>query len=211
MFEQLLRYDKTKVYCLFDFETCNLNLNVASNPIWQVGMLLTKGEEIIREHNYLVKWQTKIECPPDVAAFNHYDKAKIDKFGRPPEEVFEVIHREFTEADILLGHNILGFDVPLIFDWYRLMGKDSSFITPKCLDTNCLAKGLKTNNIYKAGENITEYQYRLYHLRAKVKTRLKIMAEEFKIPFDDNLAHDAIYDLKINLAVWDKLKWLIEV
>ena len=40
---------------------------------------------------------------------------------------------------------------------------------------------------------------------------MKILAKENDIEFDENKLHDALYDLEINLKVWNKLKYQIEL
>ena len=42
-------------------------------------------------------------------------------------------------------------------------------------------------------------------------TSIALLGKEFGIDFDEKRLHDALEDLKLNVAVWNKLKWQIEL
>ena len=80
------------------------------------------------------------------------------------------------------------------------------------LDTNCLAKGVKFGLKFNPKESLLAYQYKLLHKRKKgVRTNLKALGKEYEIDFDEEKLHEALYDLELNINVWNKLKWMIEV
>ena len=57
-----------------------------------------------------------------------------------------------------------------------------------------------------------EYQYRMScQIRKTIKTNLSASGKEFGIEHDYDSLHDAIVDLKLNLKVWNKLKWQVEI
>ena len=92
------------------------------------------------------------------------------------------------------------------------MGKCYKHIAPKMLDTNCLAKGVKFGLKFNPKESLLAYQYKLLHKRKKgVRTNLKALGKEYEIDFDEEKLHEALYDLELNINVWNKLKWMIEV
>ena len=75
-----------------------------------------------------------------------------------------------------------------------------------------LLKALKWVYPYKAGDDLLEYQYKAYHtIKKGVKTNLTALGKEFEIDVDYNNLHDAVNDLILNIKVWDKLKWQIEI
>ena len=103
-------------------------------------------------------------------------------------------------------------DIYLIKDYYKFMGKSSEHLYPKFIDTNAIAKGIKMGLPYKAGDDLLEYQYKAYHtIKKGVKTNLTALGKEFEIDVDYNNLHDAVNDLILNIKVWDKLKWQIEI
>ena len=111
-----------------------------------------------------------------------------------------------------MGHNTLGFDIYLIKDYYKFMGKSSTHLYPKLIDTNAIAKAIKIGIPLGADENLLEYQYKAYHIRQKgIKTNLTALGKEFEIDIDYDNLHDAVNDLILNIKVWDKLKWQIEI
>jgi DNA polymerase III epsilon subunit-like protein len=83
---------------------------------------------------------------------------------------------------------------------------------PKIIDTRAIAQGIKTNYKYDGKEDLLSYQYKMINTRVRgVKTQLKILAKENDIPFDEAKLHDALYDLEVNIEVWNKLKYQIEL
>ena len=128
------------------------------------------------------------------------------------KDAFPTIKDWLDHADYIVGHNILGFDVNLIKELYKSMGCHWEHLMPKIIDTNCMARGVKYNMPYKPNENLLEYQYKIYHTRRKdVKSSLSFLGKENGIEHDYDKLHDALNDLDLNLKVWNKLKWQIEV
>ena len=70
----------------------------------------------------------------------------------------------------------------------------------------------KYNSIYDPKDDLLEYQYKILNTRKKnVKSSLTFLGKENGIEHDYESLHDAINDLDLNLKVWNKLKWQIEV
>jgi len=212
MDEHLLRYDKEKTYVFIDCETLNLCLNSCHNLPWQIGMIKVINGKIVDQKDIYIKWDTDLKISDDAARITRYDQRKIDRLGVKPEDTFGVIEEWLDSCDYIVGHNTLGFDVYLIKDYYKFMGKSSEHLYPKFIDTNAIAKGIKMDMPYKAGEDLLEYQYKAYHtIKKGVKTNLTALGKEFEIDVDYNNLHDAVNDLILNIKVWDKLKWQIEI
>ena len=93
--------------------------------------------------------------------------------------------------------NILGFDIYLIKELYKMHGADYKPLVPKIIDTNCIARGIKMDIPYKAGEDFLEYQYRIYNTRRKgIKTNMTALGKEFDIKHDYENLHNALVDLE---------------
>jgi DNA polymerase III epsilon subunit-like protein len=212
MDEHLLRYDKKKTFVLIDLETFNLCLNFCHNLPWQIGMIKAKGDFKLDSKNYYINWDTKLKISQDAARITRYDHKKVQKDGLNIKDAFPTIKDWLDHADYIVGHNILGFDVNLIKELYKSMGCHWEHLMPKIIDTNCMARGIKYNMPYKPNENLLEYQYKIYHTRRKdVKSSLSFLGKENGIEHDYDKLHDALNDLDLNLKVWNKLKWQIEV
>ena len=212
MDEHLLRYNKNKNFVFIDMETFNLCLNFCHNLPWQVGMIKAKGDFKTDFKNFYIKWQTNLQISQDAARITRYDHKKVLREGLDIKEAFPTIKDWLDHADFIIGHNILGFDIFLIKELYETMGCRWDHLMNKIIDTNCMARGIKYNMPYKASDNLLEYQYKIYHTKRKdVKSSLTFLGKEFGIDHDYEKLHDAINDLDLNLKVWNKLKWQIEV
>jgi DNA polymerase III epsilon subunit-like protein len=212
MDEHLLRYDKNKTLVFIDCETFNLCLNFCHNLPWQIAMLKVQGDKKIDQKNFYLKWQTDLKISQDAARITRYDHKKVQKEGFDPKEIFPTIKDWLDNADYIIGHNTLGFDIYLIKEYYKHMGCDWHHIVNKFIDTNAVARGIKYEMPYNSKDNLTEYQYKILHTRKKnVKSSLTFLGKENGIEHDYEKLHDAINDLDLNLKVWNKLKWQLEV
>jgi DNA polymerase III epsilon subunit-like protein len=147
----------------------------------------------------------------EAARITKFNPKKYEKLAIKYDEVFPTIKDWLANCDHIVGHNILGFDVYLIQEYYKKMNEPFMHLLEKFIDTNCIAKGIKMGIPYKPEENFVEYQYRLYNKRQRgVKTNLKVLIKEYNISCDESKLHDALYDLEQNAKVWDKLKYQLE-
>ena len=65
---------------------------------------------------------------------------------------------------------------------------------------------------YDKKDNFLEYQYRTVAKRVRgVKTNLTAMGKYYNIKHDYDKLHNALVDLQLNLKVWNKLKWEIDL
>ena len=212
MDEHLLRFDKSKELVFIDCETFNLCLHSCHNLPWQISMLKVKGDKSIDERDFYVKWETDLEISEDAARITKYNPKDMEKKGVAPEGILPTVMDWLDNADYVVGHNILGFDLYLIRDFYKYMGKDYKHLVPKMIDTNCIARGIKGEVPYDGEMDFTAYQYKIYHTRfKKIKSNLTWLGKEFNIDHDYDNLHNAIVDLKLNLKVWNKLKWQVQI
>ena len=212
MDEHLLRYDKSKTFVFIDLETFNLCLNFCHNLPWQIGMIKAKGDFKTDSKNFYIKWNTDLKISDDAARITRYDHKKVQRECLDIKEAFPTIKDWLDHADYIVGHNILGFDIFLIKELYESMGCHWDHLMNKIIDTNCMARGAKYGTPYKPNTDLLEYQYKIYHTKRKdVKSSLTFLGKENSIDHDYDKLHDAINDLDLNLKVWNKLKWQIEV
>ncbi len=114
MDEHLLRFDKDKVYVLIDFETCNLCLNSCHNLPWQVGMIKSIGGKNIDHKDFYIKWPEEIKVGREAARITKFNIKKYKARAIAHDQVFPTMEDWLDNADYIIGHNILGFDVYLI-------------------------------------------------------------------------------------------------
>lgn len=209
----LLRFQKDKIFEYIDLETFNLCLNFNVNLPWQAGLITVINDEVVDENDILIKWDTDLSISEEAAIVTRYDQRKIDEFGIDPEDAFNIIDQKLQAADYIMGHNTLGFDSYLIYQLYKLFGKDPRGMIKKFVDTNCLAKAVKAGLTKNNNESLTCFQLRALNTRLAKgeKTKLGILGKEFGIEHDYDSLHEAISDLLLNKKVFDVLKYKIDV
>jgi len=212
MENDLLRFDKTKIITFIDCETLNLCLSFEQNLPWQIAMLKTVGGRTIDQQDYLIKWNTPLKISAEARKITRYPESDVENFGKNIKDVFPVVEEWLDSADYIVGHNILGFDLYLIKELYKMYNKKISHLVPKILDTNCLAKGIRYNIPKNPKETWMEYQYKLMHTRRKgIKTNLTALGKDYNIEHDYDNLHNATVDLDLNLKVWNKIKFQIDI
>jgi len=212
MEDDLLRFDKASTYVFIDAETLNLCLNYCHNLPWQIGMIKFVGQKRIADKDIYIKWDTDLKISDDAARITRYSQSKVDRLGIKPEAAFPTIKDWLDNADYIVGHNTLGFDLYLIKEYYKMMGESSGHLYSKFIDTNAIARGVKMGIPYKNGDCLMQYQYISMHTKQKgIKSNLIALGKEFGIEHDYDKLHDALVDLELNVKVWDKLKWQIDI
>ena len=212
MDEHLLRFRKDKKLVFIDCETYNLCLSFCHNVAWQISMISTDGTYKKDERDFYIKWDTPFKISDDAKRITRYNESFVNKNGKEPKDVFPIIKKCLDGADYIVGHNIIGFDIYLIKEMYKMFGEDYKHLVPKLIDTNCIARGVKMEIPYKPEEDFTEYQYRIVNTRRKgVRSSLTALGKEFNIDHDYDKLHNAIVDLELNLKVWNKLKYALEL
>ena len=212
MMENLLRYDKDKVYTFIDLETENLCLSFVNNRPWQCGMIKVKGNEILQTSDIYIKWDKPINVSKEAAQITRFDQYKYNKIAIHSSEAIKTIAQWLENCDYIIGHNVLNFDIYLIKDYYEMYGMEWKHLIKKVIDTNCLAKGIKYEIPYSQEMELIEYQYRILNERRKgVKTNLTSLGRDHSIEHDYETLHDALNDLHLNIKVWNKLKFQIAV
>jgi hypothetical protein len=166
-----------------------------------------------KEFNYYIKWPGGIKVSADAARITRYNPKIIEEYGVSPEFALREFHREAMNADIIAGHNFLGFDNYMIGILYRLLDQQPYNITSKILDTFPIAKAIKLNIPFnKESDNFAAWQYRLYHkIKKGLRCSLGALGKEYNIDHDYTTLHDALSDLDLNIKVWNKLKWQINL
>ena len=213
MNEDLLRFKKNQKYLVFDYETCNLNLNKCLNKPWQLGFLVADYNKIYEKHELYIEWEN-LQVSKDAQKITGFSKSKYNKLKKPSEYCLELFEKYLYNDDyIIIGQNILGFDV-YIHNIHRLLcNKVSNYsYLNRLYDTNCLSRIIKNEIAIPKDLDLISFQYKLLNLRTKgVRTTLKEMCKYFKIDFDESKLHDALYDVEKTYEVFKNILWQIEI
>jgi DNA polymerase III epsilon subunit-like protein len=214
MDENWLRFNKKAKIAFIDVETFNLALNFQFNRPWQIAVLKVEGEMVLEEVDVMIKWDDcKFKIGAGAAAVTRFNQERFDSLAISPDEAFQKFWHVLQWADHIIMHNGLRFDIYLLKGFAEYMGEDWSFIMPKIIDTKAVAQGIKLNRPYNpAQDNWMEYQYRMANDFTKgIKTSLTVLGKENGIEHDYANLHNALVDLHLNLKVWNKLKFQLEL
>lgn len=175
-------------------------------------MLKVQGDHIQSSKDFYIKWDTHLKIGKEAARITRYSDKKMERLGVAPEEAYPTIKDWLDNADYIIGHHILGFDIYLIKGLYEYMGDDYIPLVEKMIDTNCIARGIKSGMDYAPEDDFLEYQYKMVNKRIKgVRTSLTALGKEYELEHDYDKLHNALVDLELNLKLWNKLKWQIDL
>lgn len=216
--ENLLRFNKKQKYLIFDGETEGLNL-MASRP-WQWSFATFDLYNNYEEHDYLIKWND-LQMSAGAAAITGFNFIDYKNNAKDPKEILDIFDSYLFNKDYkLVFHNGLGFDTMIYNVWRRNLNLpvtydylyDREFA---CYDTLSLSKAYKLgiSPDISSSKNFLSWQYRLLSKRLDrgVKTNLAAMGRELKVDFDEKNLHNAKYDIRLNVEVFRKLIWMMEI
>lgn len=213
MQQDLLRFQTKQKYILFDLETCHLNLVNQTNKPWQIGYVLGQGKEIVDIISHHILWQP-LNITLEAAKVTHFDEKEYLEKAEDPKLILDELEKYLYDPEYLIvGHNLLNFDVYIHNLWRLLLGRksDYSYIN-RIFDTNALAKSLKLNVKPDKNENFTAFQYAMLHFKQKgLKTNLTTLGTEYKIDFDPTTLHNAKNDVALNWKIWNKMIFELEI
>lgn len=215
MEENLLRFRKDVTYCLCDAETYNLNLSFTYNRIWQLAALFVENETITKSVDVRINWPDAphLSIGKEAAVITRFDPIEHKRLAVGPQEAFERFWPLLEAADYIIMHNGLRFDLHLLKDYAIMMGRPWKWMMPKILDTKAIAQGIKMGIPYKSEDGpFLEYQYRMANIIVKgIKTNLTALGKEYGIVVDYDNLHSATNDIFLNLLIWNKMKYQIEI
>ena len=158
----MLRYNKNQKYICFDFETCNLNLLSPDNKPWQLSYIIAEGNKVLKERDCYIYWPD-LKLSEEARVITRFDDAKYSRLAKDPRAILEEFESYLYDEDyIIIGQNLLGFDVYIHGTYRKLLNikPDFSYVG-RIYDTNCIAKAIKKNAEFKniglrPGEKIHE-------------------------------------------------------
>ena len=170
----------------YDIETTGIDLLDAPAPlIWDVAAIRREPDGRRTETERVID----IGVPIPAAA----NLAKVDpqlpmKIGRPAADVLPRFAAHI-EGAVLVGHNIVSFDNPIMVAHYSRLGLPAPVACTdprRCIDTLSLARAVYAD-----------------HPNPPSRYRLVDMAAYLKVPAPDGVLHRAIDDTRIAEGVFD--------
>ena len=210
MTDTLLRFNRNQRYVVFDTETEGLNL-IKSRP-WQVAWLIAEGDKIISRTDRFIHWPN-LNVSEGAARVTGFSKKEYEKNSRAPNQVWE----EFSEVlfdyrNLIVGQNLLGFDVYMVDVWRRQMARDlNQEYVSRIIDTKALATAIAKDIKYTDGDFIN-WQYKLLHYRERgLKTSQGFLLKHYGIDHDPKRLHDALYDIEMNFKIFKRQLFDLEL
>lgn len=212
---------KYKQFLSWDLETEHLNLH--NNKPWQCGYTLFNHKEVLEQKEYWIWWDDlKLSAGAAFATkFNYeiYNRKANPDFGASTA----ISQKEFLTKSAFIKHlndpetatvfqNGFGFDVYILGAMKKRLGfkEDFNYIE-RSFDTSLICKGLKLG-LKPDNDNITSWQYKMYHERTKLKTNLKTLALENGVDYDESRHHvEALYDTELAMQVFNAIKFNLEL
>ena len=192
-------------YIVFDTETEGLNL--FSSKTWQLSRIVCQGSKILETHDEFIAHK-ELEIPQIVKKLTGFNWSTYNRKSRPLDEVWNKFEKYlFDPQYVIVGQNLLGFDVYMIAILQRLLGQqpDYSYLT-RIYDTRALGKAYR-EEIQKPSRDFLSWQYKIINDRSlKARASQNQLLKFFDIDFDDGKLHNALYDIKMCFKVFLKLK-----
>ena len=210
MTDTLLRFNRNQRYVVFDTETEGLNL-IKSRP-WQVAWLIAEGDKIISRTDSFIHWPN-LNVSEGAARVTGFSKKEYEKNSRAPNQVWEEFSEVlFDDRNLIVGQNLLGFDVYMVDVWRRQMARDlNQEYVSRIIDTKALATAIAKDIKYTDGDFIN-WQYKLLHYRERgLKTSQGFLLKHYGIDHDPKRLHDALYDIEMNFKIFKRQLFDLEL
>jgi len=192
-------------YIVFDTETEGLNL--FSSKTWQLSWIVCQGNKILETHDEFIAHK-ELNIPRVVKKLTGFDWDTYNSRSRSLEKVWSKFEKYlFDPQYIIVGQNLLGFDVYMIAILQRLLGQqpDYSYL-PRIYDTRALGKAYR-EELQKPKGDFLSWQYKIINDRSlKAKVSQNQLLKFFDIEFDESKLHDALYDIQMCFQIFLKLK-----
>ena len=212
MDSHLIRFQDKK-FLFLDFETFNLALHESLNLPWQAALIYTDSNGNASEkHDLYLKWDTDLKIGKEANRITGYSETAFRQKCVPEEEAFETVYRLVEDCDYIVGHNVLGFDIYLLRNWYKKHNKKYNHLPYKVLDTLAIARSIVTEYPFKENEfSLLDFQIKMLNVRKRgMRTSLGALGKSNNIKHNYEKLHDALVDLELNIKVWNKLKYQID-
>ena len=210
MRSELLRFKNKQKYLIFDTETEGLNL-IKSRP-WQIAWIVAEGKKIISKNDRFIKWDN-IQVSEGAAKITGFTEHEYERRAEDPKEVWNDFSKYLLDPEyIIIGQNLLGFDIYMLNVWMKAIGlkSDYSYID-RIIDTKSIATAI-FKNILPEKDNFISWQYKLLNHREKgLKTSQLTLLKHYGIPHDPKKLHDALYDIEMNFEIFLKQLYDIEI
>ena len=192
-------------YLVFDTETEGLNL--FSSKTWQLSWIVCQGNKILETHDEFIIHK-ELNIPEIVKKLTGFNWETYNRKAKPLDEVWSKFEKYiFDPQYIVVGQNLLGFDVYMLAILQRLLGQEPDYsYLPRINDTRALGKAYR-EELDKPNKDFLSWQYKIINDRSlKAKVSQNQLLKFFDIEFDQDKLHNALYDIQMCYQIFLKLK-----
>jgi len=192
-------------YLVFDTETEGLNL--FSSKTWQLSWIVCQGNKILETHDEFIVHK-ELNIPAVVKKLTGFNWDTYNRKAKPLDQVWSKFEKYiFDPQYIVVGQNLLGFDVYMLAILQRLLGQEPDYsYLPRIYDTRALGKAYR-EELDRPKGNLLSWQYKIINDRSlKAKVSQNQLLKFFDIEFDESKLHNALYDIQMCYQIFLKLK-----
>lgn len=189
-----MKYPNT--YIIFDIETTGFS--GTRDKCTEIAAIKVIDGKQVAHFNALLNWN--IEIPKFITELTTIDKLLLDKEGIDPQKAFNAF-LEFIGDEIIIGHNILKFDLPFLNG--NFINQRLSELEKKCLDTAALYKMKRLGIEFDVDEPNPVYVMKtILNMRHSIKYSIDTACEEFKIDKSKVTQHRALGDCHLTNEIY---------
>ncbi|MEN7550579.1 DNA polymerase III subunit alpha [Rapidithrix thailandica] len=207
------------MYLIFDTETTGLPVNWKApytdlenwpRLVQLAYQLHDKNGNLLKAKNIIVKPEG-FTIPFNAEKVHGISTERALKEGRPLKEVMEEFAKDVEEAKVLIGHNILGYDIPLMgaeylrseVDESTFMGLDTFDTMVNTVDFTALPGGrggkYKPPKLEELHQKLFGFKFEdahdaAYDVAANAKCYFALLTEQVAKPYDETPVEEIIYE-----------------
>jgi DNA polymerase III epsilon subunit-like protein len=193
-------------YLIIDTETDGLRLTDVKP--WQIAWSLAEGNRITKVYNEYLDFPD-LQINDTIAKLTGFNWQQYNKRKKDPKEVWNSLRKDLFDSDrIVVGQNLLGFDIFVIASLQKHLGEDPDYsYINRIYDTRPLGKAYKENLTKPTSGDFLSWQYKVIHDRSlKAKSSQLFQLKNLGIDFDESKLHDAEYDIEMTFKIFLELK-----
>lgn len=206
-----LNFKKDQKFVFIDFETEGLNL--CNTKPFQLSWIVADRNNILEQNDEFIYF-SDLNMSEGAARITKFDFDAYKAKAKNPKDVYDKFSKDlFNPENIIVGQNILNFDIYVLKNLQKLIGlpADYSYLK-RCIDTKILFIALQKNIKFNGEIPFIDWQYKVNSIFEKgLKSSQQFMLNYFEIPHDKEKLHDSLYDIQMLNEIFKKLLMKFEV
>ena len=174
--------------------------------------IVAQGNKIIKKYDKLIKWED-LNVSKEAAKITGFNHTNYNRNAEDPKKVWKEFSKYlYDDSYLIVGQNLLGFDVYMVDVWRKLIGEDldQSYIS-RIIDTKSIATAIEKQAPVDK-DNFIYWQYKWLNFRQRgLKTSQLTLLKKYDIDHDPKRLHDALYDIEMNFEIFHKQLYDIEI